>query len=108
MGQHLKVSNEPDRSRGVKRVSWVKLRYIGLALVVLWAAYEFWYVQAPELTLLNQQHAELQSQLTALQHQQHALNGQVLELQSDQYIAKYATSHYNLIVPGQVSFDLGH
>jgi cell division protein FtsB len=108
MKQHGKAVNQPGKSPKAKRHFGFKLRYLGLAFVVLWAAYEFWHVQAPELAHLNQQNAQLQNQLSTLQHQQTTLNKQVQELQSDTYIAKYATNHYNLILPGQVPFDLGH
>jgi cell division protein FtsB len=108
MRQNGKVTNQPGKPPGMKKRSRFKLRYLGVALVAGWAAYEFWHVQAPQLADLNQQHAQLQSQLSELERQQNTLNNQVHELQSDAYIAKYATSHYNLILPGQVPFDLGH
>src|SRR5579875_3394926 len=99
-------SRKPDKSS--RKSSIFKLRYVILALICGWALYEYRYVQAPQLTTLRTQHEQLQSQLSSLQQQQSALKSQIQELQSNAFIEKYATEHYNLILPGQVPFDLGH
>lgn len=90
-----------------RKQTLLKLRYVGLVIVIGWVAYEFFHVQAPELNRLSQQNAQLQNQLSTLQKQKGELQSQIQNLQSDKYVEKYATSHFGLILPGQVSFDMG-
>ncbi len=99
-------SHRPLKSR--RKQTLLKLRYVALVIVIGWVAYEFFHVQAPELNRLRKQNAQLQSQLSDLEKQKSDLQNQIQNLQSDKYIEKYATTHFGLILPGQVPFDMGH
>ena len=99
-------SDRPGKSP--RKQTLFKLRYVGLVIVLGWVAYEFFHVQAPELSQLRKQNAQLQSQLSTLEKQKSDLQNQVQNLQSDKYIEKYATTHFGLILPGQVPFDMSH
>jgi cell division protein FtsB len=52
--------------------------------------------------------AQLQQSLNAAAKQHAELVKQSNQLQDDSYIARYASEHYNLILPGQVAFDVKH
>lgn len=86
----------------------IRLRYVALILVCGWALYYYWHVQYPQLRMLQQKQAQLQQTLDAANRQHAELVEQSKQLQNDQYIAKYASEHYNLILPGQVAFNVSH
>ncbi|MCL6517376.1 septum formation initiator family protein [Alicyclobacillus sp.] len=90
----------------VRSLPRFKLRYLLLAAVCTWAGYHYWHVQRPQLEQLSSKQAKLESQLAALQKQHDQLVQQAQQLQDDRYIARYASDHYNLVLPGQVPFDI--
>jgi cell division protein FtsB len=100
-----KQNMSPARSR---RVKWLKLRYIAVLLVWGWAGYYYWHTQYPQLHALSAKQAELEQKLQAASKQHAELLKQSQQLQDDAYIARYASEHYNLILPGQVAFNVKH
>ncbi|MCL6637357.1 MAG: septum formation initiator family protein [Alicyclobacillus sp.] len=86
----------------------IKLRYVLLVAVLVWAGYYEWRVEQPQLTQLQVKQQSLQSQLADLQKQHTELTRQAQQLQDDAYIARYASEHYNLSLPGQVTFEVKH
>jgi cell division protein FtsB len=85
-----------------------RLRYVAVLIVVIWGAYQYFHVQRAEYQALKSREAALQAQLQAMQEKQKDLEQQAQELQSDDYIARYASQHFNLVMPGQVSFVVHH
>ncbi|WP_051663166.1 FtsB family cell division protein [Alicyclobacillus macrosporangiidus] len=103
------TSRTPSRGpaeKPVRSLRRFKLRYLMLATVCVWAAYHYWHVQRPQLTQLSAKQAQLEQQLAALQKQHDSLAQEAQQLQDDRYIARYASDHYNLVLPGQVPFDV--
>jgi cell division protein FtsB len=96
------------KSSASRRPKWFKLRYIALLVVCGWATYYYWHVQYPQLKMLSAKQAQLQQSLDAATKQHAALVQQSTQLQDDSYIAQYASQHYNLILPGQIAFDVKH
>ncbi|MBX5437520.1 MAG: septum formation initiator family protein [Alicyclobacillaceae bacterium] len=88
-----------------RRFKW---RYVFLALVCAWACYHYTHVQRPQLQALRTQEQQLEQRLRAATREQAKLRQQVEEFQNDQFIARYASEHYNLIGPGEVSFSVEH
>lgn len=91
-----------------RRPKWLKLRYITVLCVCVWAVYFYWHTQYPQLQQLSAKQANLQQELSAANKQQTDLIQKSKQLQDDHYIARYASEHYNLILPGQVAFDMKH
>ncbi|CAM3963108.1 FtsB family cell division protein [Alicyclobacillus pomorum] len=96
------------KSPAPRRRKWFRLRYIALLAVCGWATYYYWHVQYPQLKMLSMKQAQLQQSLNAAAKQHAELVKQSNQLQDDSYIARYASEHYNLILPGQVAFDVKH
>jgi cell division protein FtsB len=92
-------------SRASKR-PWMRLRYIAVIVVCGWAFYHYLHVQQPQLAQLNAKQTQLQGQLSTLQKQRDQLTKESQQLQNNTFIARYASQHYNLILPGQVAFDV--
>jgi len=109
---HSNVSNGSRQRRPSKDAKSVmasfRLRYILLAIVCGWVAFHYWTVQRPDLAALNAKHQQLQTQMASLTAKKVQLTQQVQQLNDPAYIAQYASQHYNLILPGQVSFDFSH
>ena len=92
-------------------LSWrkfLKLRYLLLMAVLIWAIYEYLVVLHPELVRLQAKSVSLQTKMTQLTNEHASLNRQIANLNNRAYIDKYATEHYNLTAPGQVSFEMAH
>ncbi|MCL6548715.1 MAG: hypothetical protein K6T30_07375 [Alicyclobacillus sp.] len=85
-----------------------KLRYIALAVVCGWAFYYYDQVQRPQLAHLLSQQQRLEAELHSATVQQAELRQKVQEFQNDDFIARYASQRFNLILPGQVSFNIQH
>ncbi len=83
-----------------------RIRYLVLLLVLVWAGYDYLHVQLPQLRSLEAQEERLQVQLHTLDQQHANLSMQARQLQSDAYVAKYASERYNLVLPGQVAFTV--
>ncbi|QSO50599.1 septum formation initiator family protein [Alicyclobacillus curvatus] len=92
----------------MRRNPTFRLRYVLLAAVFVWAGYHYFTKQLPEYHALKGQETALTKQLQTLQGQHQALQKQEVQLQDPAYIMQYAAQHYNLVVPGQVSFDISH
>lgn|GEM_PF-3046092 len=109
-------TNEPDREalgavqpqRQRARRFPIKLRYVAVIVLCSIAAYHYWAVQRVQLQQLDQQQSRLQTQISSLQQQNTALTKEQKQLNDDTYIARYASEHYHLILPGQVAFNLTH
>jgi cell division protein FtsB len=91
-----------------RRKPWLRLRYVLLVVVCGWAGIHYFTVQYPEWKALEVQNVQLNHQLSQLNQQQTELHQQVQQLNSKAYIEKYATEHFDLILPGQVSFNMAH
>jgi cell division protein FtsB len=102
-------SSKPNAaSARSRRFKWLKLRYIAVLVVWIWAAYYYWHTQYPQLQALSAKQAELEKQLAAASKQHADLLKQSQQLQDDAYIARYASDHFNLVLPGQVAFNVKH
>jgi cell division protein FtsB len=86
----------------------LKLRYVAVLAVWIWAAYHYWHTQYPQLQALSAKQADLEKQLAEASKQHDELLKQSQQLQDDAYIARYAADHYNLVLPGQVAFNVKH
>lgn len=95
------------RAPHVKSNRWLRLRYLVVLVVLVWAGWRFWSVELPQITALHHQQQSLQSQLSSLQAQQNDLKRKVAEFHNKQFLQQYATQHYGLVVPGQQLFDVG-
>jgi len=95
-------------SRIQKRSLTAKLRYVAVSVAVIWGVYQYAMVQRPQLAVLHGQEAQLQSQLASLQQTHIELTKREQQFHDDKFIAAYASSHFNLVLPGQVAFDDQH
>jgi cell division protein FtsB len=86
----------------------LKLRYIAVIALCTIAAYQYFSVQRGQLVQLHQKQTRLHTQLVSLHNQQAQLSKQQKQLNDKAYIARYASEHYHLILPGQVPFQLTH
>lgn len=105
----LSVSREQTRQvsqSSAHRLRWMKLRYVAVIAVCGWALYHYWHTQQPQLAALMAKQNQLQSQLNAMEKSKVELTAQSQQLQDKDYIARYASEHDNLILPGQVAFDV--
>lgn len=102
-----KTGTHTPKNLHSRRVSF-RLRYVAVLAVVIWGAYQYFHVQRVEYQALRSKEEALQAQLQAMQEQQTDLEQQAQELQNDDYIARYASQHFNLVMPGQVSFVVHH
>jgi cell division protein FtsB len=101
------IAKRPEETSGLyraPRVRWLKLRYLAPVVIGGWAAYYYLHTLHPQLLALQQQHQALTQQLTTLRRQHDQLAQEARNLQSDAYVAKYASEHFNLVLPGQVPF----
>lgn len=92
----------------VKPPKWLKLRYVLTLGVLGWAGFYYWHTQYPELSRLQHQQQQLQSQVATMNQKHDELFRQVQEFQTNTYIARYASQHFNLVLPGQVPFNVQH
>jgi len=76
--------------------------------VLGWAVFYYWHTQYPQLSKLQNQENQLQQQVVTMQKQHDELVRQIQEFQNNAYVARYASEHFNLVLPGQVPFDVGH
>jgi hypothetical protein len=90
----------------VERRARVKLRYVAVLAVFVWAIYYYWHVQHRELVALSVKSSQLQAQLVAAQSEHAHLQSLADEFQNKVYIERYATQHFNLILPNQVAFTV--
>jgi cell division protein FtsB len=95
-------------NKSVRRKTPLRLRYLVVFAVFGWAIYHYAFVQYPEWRSLMQTHATLTTQIETLQTEQHMLKNQIADLHSNTYIVGYAAKHFNLILPGQVPFNMAH
>jgi len=93
---------------GRRRVFPIKGRYLAVLLVGGWALYYHFHLQSPQLQALQSKAASLQGQLAEAEKEHARLVKQAQEFQNDDFIARYASERYNLILPGQVAFDVKH
>lgn len=84
----------------------MRLRYVALIAVFGWASMYFLHEERPQLTQLQAQNQRLKTELGQMKTRQQALQKQKQQLSDPSYIEKYATEHQNLVMPGQVPFDL--
>lgn len=101
------AASNPKRATESRTVNrWFRVRYLAVAVVLVWALFRFWHVEMPQLSQLSRQQQALQTKLSSLQTQQGHLKTQVKEYQNDAFIAKYASEHLHLVLPGQVPFTV--
>ncbi len=84
----------------------MRLRYLLLLASLAFAAYDYLHIQLPQLTQLSSQSRQLERQVAALKQQQAELQARIRQLQDDAFIARYASEHFNLVLPGQVAFTV--
>lgn len=89
-----------------RRPGVIRIRYLAVLAVSLWAMYFYWHVQHHQLALLSDKSNSLQAQLVTEQKQHQKLQNMVNEFQNSAYIERYAAEHFNLILPNQVSFTV--
>ncbi|WP_169794208.1 FtsB family cell division protein [Alicyclobacillus shizuokensis] len=104
----MSVGSLPRTAERPRRWRFLKLRYVGLALVVAWGAYDYLYVEKPRLDALSHQQAQLQTHLHRLQQERADLKRQIQELHDKDYIAREATHEFHLVAPGGVPFSVEH
>ncbi|MCL6454561.1 MAG: septum formation initiator family protein [Alicyclobacillus sp.] len=99
-------SVERARAVATRRKPRIRIRYLVVALVLLWAGYHYWVQVRPEAVALQSKEAALTKQLAALRAQHQQLQVQAKRLQDKNYVLTYAAEHYNIVLPGQVPFVL--
>jgi cell division protein FtsB len=109
----VKLANVPQvnsniQSRRAPRRSLIRIRYVAVLGVFGWAVFHYWYVQSPQLAQLTLKQKHMESQLHTMNQQAQNLKTQINELNSNSFILGYASRHYNVILPGQVAFDVKH
>lgn len=85
-----------------------RIRYVFVVAVLVWAAYHYFMTQLPQYQALQHQQATLTKQLRGLQTEHQQLQTQQAQLQDKSYVLQYAAKKYNLIMPGQVAFNVNH
>ena len=90
----------------LKRFPFFRVRYLLVAIVLVWAGYHYFAVQLPQYQALKSQEATLTKQLHTLQAKHQQLQKQETELKDPAYILQYAAKKYNLVAPGQVAFNV--
>ncbi|RIV21765.1 hypothetical protein D2Q93_10420 [Alicyclobacillaceae bacterium I2511] len=100
------IRQTPERGAILTHNRRFRMRYFVFVLVLAWAGYDYIHIQLPQLGLLQTQEGQLQVQLNTLNQQHVNLSMQSKQLQSDAYVAKYASEQYNLVLPGQVAFTV--
>lgn len=83
-----------------------KVRYFAVLAVLVWATYYYWHVQHQQLMMLTAKAHALQTQLATATKQHTTLVDESKEFQNKVYLERYATEHFNLILPNQVTFTL--
>lgn len=86
----------------------VKIRYLAVLAVLVWAMYFYWHVQRTQLMALSDKENLLKAELAASQKQHSNLVNLSREFQDPAYIQRYAAEHFNLILPNQVAFTVQH
>lgn len=84
----------------------IRIRYLVVLGVVIWAGYHYLVQQRPQVEAMQVQQRNLTNQLAALKHQHQVLQLQSKQLQDKSYIMQYAARQFNLVLPGQVSFNV--
>lgn len=84
-----------------------KLRSLFLLVFTLWALYTFLFVLLPNKSRLDDEHQQLQTELSSLQAEEQKLSGDLNDLQDNQYIARLARKLYNMIKPGEIPYRPG-
>lgn len=108
-GQAERVEQQrPQQATHRKRRRFVRLRYVLVVGVVVWAGHHYLYHQLPQLGQLQAQQTKLTQQLASLRQQHQTLQNQEQEFKNPAYIAKYAAEHYGVVLPNQIPFTLGH
>ncbi|MCL6632535.1 MAG: septum formation initiator family protein [Alicyclobacillus herbarius] len=102
------VSVAPRAAKRPRRRHIFKLRYIGLACIAAWGAFDYFHVEKPRLDALLQKQSQLEAQLNDLKQQRTDLKQQIQELHDKDYIARYATHEFHLVSPGEVPFSVQH
>lgn len=92
------------RQRGPR----IKIRYIAVLVMMVWAIYFYWNVQHRQLVALTDKANALKVQLAASQKEHSRLVNMANEFQNPTYIQRYAAEHFNLILPNQVAFTVQH
>ena len=83
-----------------------KIRYLAVLAVLVWATYYYWHVQHQQLMELTAKADTLQAQLATATRQHNTLVNESQEFRNKTYLERYATQHFNLILPNQVTFTL--
>lgn len=96
----------PNRQPAGRR--FPKLRYVAVFIVCGWALYHYWHVQHPQLAQLQRQQQQLQTEVATMQQRHVALQREITEFHDNSFIARYASQHFGLYLPGQVSFTVRH
>lgn len=84
----------------------IRIRYLLVLAVVVWAGFHYWTQQRPQAEELQTKQQNLTKQLAMLKQQHQQLQVQSKQLQDKSFIMGYAARQYNLVLPGQVSFDV--
>lgn len=106
-GKERVLGRPSEKSLRTGHKSPIRIRYLLVAGVVVWAGIHYAHQRASLFALQTKQ-ASLTHQLTALQSQHDKLMTQSKEFQDKNFIISYAEKEFNLVLPGQVSFDIRH
>lgn len=96
-----KNQSEPARTR---RKPVIKLRYVAVGVVLVWGCYHYLHVQHAQYVALQRQAQQLTAKLQSEQSKSQELAREVKEFNDNDFIARYASQHLDLIEPGQVPF----
>jgi cell division protein DivIC len=99
-GQEAAPAAAPAARKAAPTRRW-KPRRILLFGIMAWAAYVFFFVQAPDLKRLEQQQATLNQDMTQVQQSNADLQKRIEQLQDPEYIAQLARSQFMMVKDGE-------
>jgi cell division protein DivIC len=99
---HASAAAPAERAKGRKRR--LNGRHLLLAGFTAWAAYVFFFVQAPNLERLKQSEQQLDAEIRAAQETGQELQERIEKLQDPAYIAEIARKKYYMVKEGETLF----
>ncbi|MFD2170684.1 FtsB family cell division protein [Tumebacillus lipolyticus] len=93
-----------DRTAPAKAKKRLNFRNLFLLAFMTWAAYVFFFVQSPDIDRLNQDQAQLNSEIKLMQETNQELQKKIEQLNDPDYIAEIARKKYLMVKEGETLF----
>jgi cell division protein DivIC len=97
----MKPQSAAKTSKQTRSFRWRRLFLIGFTA---WAGYVFFFVQAPNLSRLNQMQSDLNGEVKQATQNNKELQKQIQQLQDPDYIAELARKKYMMVKDGETLF----